>query len=142
MGVISLIHFSQREKLLKHVNNPTQKGLTDEQRKNALYVIVDNCDDVFYIYLNIKNNNIEIARFEGHGCAISCASMDAILAFIEGKTTKDVINFINRFINFINGDINEIEDDFMFFKLIQDHKSRKKCALAPISTIRKVIENE
>jgi len=137
-----LTNFSQRDKLLKHVNNPTQKGLNKEQKKVSLYVNVDNCEDNFFVYLLMENNILKIARFEGDGCAISNASMDSVLSFIEGKERNFVINFINRFVKFINGDINEIEDEFMFFKLIQDHKSRKKCALAPISTIRKVIENE
>ncbi len=138
------MHFSARDQFQKYVSNPKQKGLTNEQISNSLDSSVAGCEDHFKIFINKNKNKVEIARWEGKGCAISIGSTEALLNFIEGKEISEINNIINKYEKFINGEIETIDPELAVFKIIQTHVSRKKCALVAVSPIRKAlnIENE
>ncbi len=124
-----------------HSSNPLKKGLTEEQRALAKPAVVDACDDVFEVYLNIEDSKIVTARFDGHGCAISTASIDILLCLIEGKEVeeaKEILDLYNKFINdeIETSGIEEIDQ----LSTVRLHKSRIKCALISVNTLIELIE--
>lgn len=128
-----------RLQLYEYLNNPKQKGLNEKQKTKATFASVESCDDLFNIYIETEENKIKVARFDGNGCAISNSSIEAVLRLIEGLNFEDANNFIDSYEKFINGQTQEVHENLKLFKIVQTHKSRKKCALAPIETIRKAI---
>lgn len=77
------------EELLEHNLHPSYKGelatATDHYK-----VINSSCGDKLTIYLQIKDNVVVDASWNGVGCAISQASADIMLEQIIGKTLKEV----------------------------------------------------
>lgn len=131
----------QRDLLQEFVNNPVQRGLNDSQLKESFESTVAACEDQFNIYVEVKDDKVSVARWEGAGCAISAGATEAILRAIEGKTTKEVEQMLSAFEKLISGEIKESNiEELDVFEIIQSHVSRKKCALAPIGAIRKAIK--
>ncbi len=131
-------HSSTRDLLQKSVSSPKQKGLTEIEMKKSSPVKVDFCDDFFKIYLEIKNEIITKSRWEGTGCAISIASIDVLFNLIENKHIHEVNNIIDIYEKFLNGETETTGYDILdHFKIIQNHKSRIKCASVSFKTIRK-----
>ncbi len=139
-----MTHSSTRDLLQKSVSNPKQKGLTDIEQEKAKVARVDSCDDFFKLYVEIENDIVKKARYEGAGCAISMASTDVLLNLIENKNINEVSNIINIYEKFLNGEIDTTGYEILdHFKLVQLHKSRIKCAAVSLETLRKeFIEND
>ncbi len=137
-----MTHSSTRDLLQKSVNNPKQKGLTDVELERAQIARVDSCDDVFKIYIEVNNDIVNKARFEGQGCAISVASTDVLLNLIEGKHIEEVNTIIDTYKRFLNGEIDTTGYEILdHFKLVQEHRSRIKCAAVILETLNKEINN-
>ncbi len=122
--------------------NPKHKGLNDNERSKSVFSQVENCEDNFYIYLEIKNKKIVKAKFDGEGCAISLGSNEALLSTIENKSTSKAKEIINEYESFINGKIKMIDGELGLFKIVQKHESRIKCAASPINALREILQNE
>ena len=135
------MHFSKRETLQRYAHKPKQKGLTDFQLSKSFLTEVEQCDDRFNIYIQKKNDIIEVARFDGAGCAVSLGSTEALLSVIEGKSVNEVNNIIYLYERFLNNESNDINEELKVFEIVHTHKSRTKCAMAPIEAIKKGIKN-
>lgn len=131
----------QRELLQELISSPKHKGLNDNERNKAHKTTVAACEDLFNIYIDIENEVIKEAKYDGEGCSISTASIEAVLRTIKGKNTKEVNDILNSYDEFIDGNIKETNYEILnVFEIVQTHLSRKKCAKAPIETIRKAIK--
>lgn len=134
-------NLDQRELLQDLVNNPRQFGLTDDEVEKSEMSTVAACEDLFNIYIEVEKNKVVKAVFNGEGCAISFGATEAILRTIEGKTIKEVENILNNYELFINGKLESTNiSELDVFEIVNSHVSRRKCAMAPIETIRKVIK--
>jgi nitrogen fixation NifU-like protein len=79
-----------REVIIEHYKNPAYRG-----RLNPHDISFEDsnplCGDHIVIDLKVdSNNNVNDARFDGHGCAISQASADLLLESIIGKSIDEV----------------------------------------------------
>ena len=133
--------YSIKDQLLNFVNNPKQKGLSEEQKLKSIKASVKGCDDNFNIFIDINDGIIKTARFEGEGCAISNAAIEALFGIVENKKVSEANDIIKLYIDFLNGEDNLVPNELKVFKIIQTHVSRKKCALVPIDPILKKINN-
>ncbi len=132
--------FSTRDLLQRSVSNPKQKGLTDEEANKSFIANVEACDDYFHIYINVEDGIVKKARFNGSGCAISVASTDVLLNLIENKNIGEVKDIIDIYEKFLNGETNSTGYEILdHFKLVQDHKSRIKCAAVSLQKLREEI---
>ena len=50
------------------------------------------CGDEIYLQLNIENNKIADAKFDGAACMISIVSSSLLTQTLKGKTIKEVKN--------------------------------------------------
>lgn len=135
-------HFLGKNHLHQLAYNPEHKGLTPEEKDNSVSSTVENCDDNFHIYLKIENKKVIKARWDGNGCAVSLASTEALLKRIENNNINEIKNIIKEYEDFINGKIKKIDGELYIFRIVQAHKSRIKCASAPIKALKEILENE
>lgn len=137
-----MTHYSAREVLQRSVSNPTNKGLTVDQELKGVVATVSSCDDLFKIYIEIEDEHVKLARYEGTGCAISLASTDVLFNLIESKHINEVSNIISIYEKFLRGEVDTTGYEMLdHFKLVQLHKSRIKCAAVSLETIRKELIN-
>lgn len=133
--------FSTRDLLLKYANSSENKGLSPEQKKQSTRALVDNCDDNFSFYTEIKNDVLTEVKYEGSGCVISCAASSLITSIIKTKKINEISDIIKMYENYLFGEIdNPTIKEFEIFEIVREHKSRIKCALAPIKAIKERLE--
>ena len=78
-----------KENILDNYKNPRNKRqLTTCSAK--LHELNPVCGDEITMYLEIKDNKIVEASFEGHGCAISQASVSMLTEKIKGMSLEEV----------------------------------------------------
>lgn len=111
-----------REDILEHYKNPENFGSVDphtfkHQGENPL------CGDLLEISVRLdEDGNVEQARFEGQGCAISQAATDILLSRIGGSSGDDVL---------------DMDEDAMLELLgIDVSPLRVKCAVLPLVTVQ------
>jgi len=83
--------------LIERSEKPSYKGKLKESNaffedKNPL------CGDEVGVYLDIENNVIKDARFDGRGCLISMASSDMLMEQIIGKNVDEILKLDEKFI--------------------------------------------
>ena len=54
------------------------------------------CGDIMKMYLKIKDNRIEDAKFETFGCGSAIASSSMATELIKGKTVEEALNVTNK----------------------------------------------
>lgn len=80
------------------------------------------CADVIEININVKDENINVIKFCGQGCAICIASASMISERINGISLEDVRNF-NK-------------EDLLDMLGIELSGMRIKCALLPLKVLK------
>lgn len=77
-----------KENILDHYKNPRNKCKIN----NCISCKENNssCGDEVEIFLKIKNNKCECARFLGEGCAISQASISMLTEKLEGMSVDEI----------------------------------------------------
>ena len=118
-----------RQELLELYRNPTNKGLMlkpdiKTEEHNPL------CGDQVEISLRLdKSGRVTDALFDGKGCVISMASTSLLLDRIKGKTLAEVAA-ITR-------------EDLLDMIGLSLTPTRVKCAMLPLSTVKKgIVEYE
>src|SRR5262245_27333711 len=61
------------------------------------------CGDRLKLYVNVRNDAVEEARFEGDGCAISRASASLMTESIKGKSKGEVLRLFSEFRDLATG---------------------------------------
>ncbi len=123
------------------INNPDNKGLTLEQRELATKASVNSCDDNIRVYVEINDNKVELARFDGEGCSISMASTDIMLGEIEGLEVEQARELVERYEKFVNNEIQTTGNENLDqFNIVHTHVSRIKCASIVIGPLKELIK--
>ena len=133
-----------KEVILDHNQNPRNFGVLEpctlhEMGVNPL------CGDEFELFMNIENNVIKQARFQGKGCSISRASASIMMDLIEGKTITEVSNLIKKFKGMFLEDtvpnFTEDEEDLEALSSVQKVPVRVKCAVLSWNTLEKALKD-
>ena len=109
-----------KENIIDHYKHPHNKGKIDHNKTHR--ELNTSCGDELTIYLNIKNNIIENISFEGHGCAISQASVSMLTDKLKGMTIEETLK-LNK-------------DDILELLGIPISIVRMKCALLSLKTVQ------
>lgn len=83
------------EKVLDHFRNPRNVGKI-EDADGIGRVGNPVCGDVMVMYLRIRNDRIEDARFETFGCGAAIATSSMATELIKGKTIEEALQVTNR----------------------------------------------
>ena len=109
-----------KENIIDHYKHPHNKGKIDHNKTHR--ELNTSCGDELTIYLNVKNNIIENISFEGHGCAISQASVSMLTDKLKGMTIEETLK-LNK-------------DDILELLGIPISIVRMKCALLSLKTVQ------
>ena len=109
-----------KENIIDHYKHPHNKGKIDHNKTHR--ELNTSCGDELTIYLNIKNNIIEDISFEGHGCAISQASVSMLTDKLKGMTIEETLKLTQH--------------DILELLGIPISYVRMKCALLSIKTVQ------
>jgi len=112
------------QNIMDHYKNPRHKGVLDSytqkhQEKNL------SCGDEAKIFIKMKKNVLEDAKFEGKGCAISQASISILLDEVIGKTKEEILELK--------------KEDILSLLGIELGPTRLKCALLGLEILHKAI---
>ena len=83
------------EKVMEHFNNPRNVGeIVDADGVG----IVGNkkCGDIMKMYLKIKNDVIEDAKFKTFGCGAAIATSSMATELIKGKKISEALKITNK----------------------------------------------
>lgn len=131
----------KRTIILDNYQNPNNKKVSGED-----YIKINtrnvSCIDNLDIYLNVKDNIIEDASFEGEACVISISSTNILINLLIGKTKEEGINIINNYLKMINEEEydKEVLKELLAFDDTSKQPSRIKCATLSANGIKNFLE--
>ena len=99
------------------------------------------CGDKVRVYVDLSNNMVRDAGFEGEGCAISKASASLMTESIKGKSKEEVEKLISRFRDLATGSADGIDlGKLAVFSGLRGFPTRVKCATLVWHTLRAALE--
>lgn len=118
-----------QEFIIELYKNPRNFGKIDKPNLHA-QLHNSTCGDQIELFIKIKENKIEEAKFIGRGCAISQASASLFTGFLKGKKVEELEKITK-------------DDVLKLIKIdLSKNPSRMKCALLVFETLKKAIKNE
>lgn len=132
----------RRDIILSHYQNPTNKGLIENDEYIHHSKSSSSCIDSIELMVKVNNGLIEDIRFDGEACAICTSATSIMIATLIGKTIDEAQKIIDNYNKMINeeeydkkmlGELNAYDE-------IYKQPSRKNCALLPIDTMNYIIK--
>ncbi|MCX8174614.1 MAG: SUF system NifU family Fe-S cluster assembly protein [Candidatus Micrarchaeota archaeon] len=114
-----------RENILDHYKRPRRYGRmegADAESEGANPV----CGDEIRVWLKLKGERIEDARFEAAACAICTASASMLLEQVVGKKTRQALGMGRQEVLALLG--------------INPGPARLKCALLPLEVLKAALK--
>lgn len=103
------------------------------------------CGDEITIFLDIENNIIQKATFQGSGCAICTASASLMLDNLQEKTKKTAMDLFNTFISLLvedKADNNLLNlGKLAILQGVKSYPMRVKCATLAWHTLKNALDN-
>ena len=132
---------TKRKIILQHYNNPTNKGLINDDTYLISNTNNESCIDEVNLMVKIDNNIITDIRFNGEACAICTSSTSIMIETLLGKTVEQAREIYSNFEKMLDGQEynNELLEQANVYNDICTQPSRKKCALLPWWGIKKII---
>jgi len=119
-----------RQVIMDHYKNPRNKGEIDG---DVLTVDMNNptCGDRIKLQMQVEDDTVQDAKFEGEGCSISMSSASMMTQAIKGKNVDDALQMSNAFSRMMMGE--EIDTDLEFGDIealqgVSKFPARIKCA--------------
>lgn len=134
----------RREILLDNYQNPTHHGLTDDPNYIKINTNNESCIDNLDIMYKINNGRIEDICFDGEACAISTSATSIMIQNLLGKTLEEARELLKNYEAMINEQEYDSEKlgDLNAYDEIYRQPNRKKCALLPFESLKKVLDQE
>ena len=86
---------SYSEKVMDHFNNPRNVGEIVDADGIGI-VGNEKCGDIMKMYLKIKNDVIEDAKFKTFGCGAAIATSSMATELIKGKKISEALKITNK----------------------------------------------
>ncbi len=103
------------------------------------------CGDSYKIYIETSKGRIATICFEGHGCAISKASLSMMTTILTGKTIDDAVQFFHLFRDSLLGK-NDVDDDLpgelVALTTVRNAPTRIKCALLGWEAMKEALSSD
>ena len=132
----------KREIMLDNYENPTNRGLVDDDTYIKINTNNESCIDNLDIMYKIEDGKLVDIRFDGEACAISTSATSIMIKSLIGKTKEEIIEILNNYENMIDEKEydKELLGELNVYDEIYRQPNRKKCALLPFESLRKVID--
>ncbi|MDD3241431.1 MAG: SUF system NifU family Fe-S cluster assembly protein [Bacilli bacterium] len=134
----------KRNIILENYQNPEKKGLIDDNSYLKMNTNNESCIDNLDIMYKIENGIITDACFDGEACAISTSATSIMMKKIIGLSIEEAKELIKNYENMLyERPYNEnILGELMVYDEIYKQPNRKKCALLPFESLKKVVGYE
>ena len=83
------------EKVMDHVRNPRNVGEI-ENPDGIGHVGNPVCGDIMELYIKVKDNVIEDAKFKTFGCGAAIATSSMVTEMVKGKTIEEALKISNK----------------------------------------------
>jgi len=131
----------RREIILDNYQNPTNRGLIDDDSYIKVNTNSESCIDNLDFMMKIEDNVVKDIRFDGEGCAISTSAASIMIRSLIGKNVDDVKKILTNYRNMINEESydEEVLGELNVYNQICKQPNRKNCALLPSVAIDKML---
>ena len=132
----------RREIIVDNYQNPVNRKKIDDKSFTVASIVSDSCIDNITLYVKFNGDIIEDIYFEGEACAITTSATSIMIKKLIGKSIDDAYALMENYYNMVDekeydkeilGELNAYEEIYM-------QPNRKKCAIFPFETLKKVIE--
>ena len=131
----------RREIIIDNYQNPVNRKKMDEDGFVVASTVSDSCIDNITLYVKFKDDVIEDIYFDGEACAITTSATSIMIKKLIGKTIEDAKKLMDNYYNMI--DEKEYDEEILgelnAYQEIYLQPNRKKCAIFPFETLKKVI---
>ncbi|GKV69967.1 zinc-dependent sulfurtransferase SufU [Sporosarcina sp. NCCP-2716] len=133
-----------RSVIMDHYKTPRNKGVLEGSN-----VTIDmnnpTCGDVIHLTLQVEDDIVKDAKFEGEGCSISMASASMMTQLVKGKNKEEAIFAAHAFSDMMLGkEVDESVDfgDIEALTGVAKFPARIKCATLPWKAMEKGIAGD
>ncbi|MDX5980018.1 SUF system NifU family Fe-S cluster assembly protein [Exiguobacterium profundum] len=133
-----------RQVIMDHYKNPRNRGVIED----GVTVDLNNptCGDSLRLQLQVEDNIVKDAKFEGEGCSISLASASMMTQIVKGKTVEEALQLANIFFEMVQGkeydtdtfDLGDIEA----LSGVSKFPARIKCATLAWKALEKGVDED
>ena len=132
----------KREILLDNYNNPTGRGLVDDNSYVKVNTNNESCIDNLDISYKIEQGIITDIRFDGEACAISTSATSIMIKMLVGKTIEEADKIVENYHNMLEE--KEYDKDLLGELVVYDEiykqPNRKRCAFLPFESFEKAVD--
>lgn len=132
----------RREIMLDNYEHPMNRGLVDDDSYIKINTNNESCIDNLDIMYKIEDGKLVDIRFDGEACAISTSATSIMIKSLVGKTKDEIIKIVENYENMI--DEKEYDSNLLGELIVYDEiyrqPNRKKCALLPFESVKKIID--
>ncbi len=134
----------KRDLILDNYQNPQNRGIPKDDEYEIVNSRNESCVDNINVGAKIKNGVIDDIKFDGEACAICTSCTSVMTKELKGKTVEEAKTIIDNFDRMINERPydEKILGEFNIYNEVYKQPSRKKCALLPIKSMEKILEDE
>ena len=132
----------KRDIILDNYQNPSNREIPSDEEYIRTNSKNESCVDNIDVAAVIRNNVIEDIKFDGEACAICTSAASVMTKELKGKTkekAKIIIDNFERMINELPYD-EEVLGELNIYNEVYKQPSRKKCALLPMRSIKRIID--
>ena len=132
----------RREIILDNYQNPKNRGLVEDSSYIQVNTNNESCIDNLDIQYKIIDNVIWDIHFDGEACAISTSSTSIMIKTLIGKTVDEALEILKQFSNMLEEKEYDMEllQELNVYDEIYLQPNRKKCAMLPFESLKKVLE--
>ncbi|QJR43961.1 Fe-S cluster assembly sulfur transfer protein SufU [Mycoplasma miroungirhinis] len=137
-------NLEKREIIYSHYEKPNN-FLKYQDAKSILDHSNTGCADNLVLNVEIKNNILTNASFNGIGCSIFIAATDIMIDILKNKTIDEIKIIIQEYENMIlNSKVNNMEilGDLVIFENVKIHLNRVECAIIISRSFKKALNIE
>ncbi|TDM03728.1 Fe-S cluster assembly sulfur transfer protein SufU [Macrococcus carouselicus] len=133
-----------RSVIMDHYKNPRNKGVIED---GSLTIDMNNptCGDRIRLTLDVEDNIVKDAKFDGDGCSISMSSASMMTEAIKGHTIEEALKMGDEFSQMMLGNDYEITEDMGDIEALSGvakFPARIKCATLAWKALEKGTKNE
>jgi len=127
----TLTNDMMRSIIMDHYSNPTNKHQPNGYGFEKIHMHSDNCIDDLDIFLQVENDIVKDACFDGTACTISTSSTDIMCDLLKGKNIKEAKNIIAQYDHMIHEEPfdEEVLEEAIVFINTSKQAARIRCAM-------------
>lgn len=132
----------RREIMLDNYEHPMNRGLVEDSSYIKVNTNNESCIDNLDLMYKIEAGRLVDIRFDGEACAISTSATSIMIKSLIGKNKEEILEILENYENMI--DEKEYDSDILgelvVYNEIYRQPNRKKCALLPFESLKKIID--